>query len=955
MRGLVLIALHSHVLLSLQPAWSQHYHFEQYGIRDGLPHAEVYDIIQADDHTLWLATDGGASRFNGYTFTNYTTRNGLHSNEVSRVFQDRSGGIWIGHSAKGVNYIRHDSVYSMTDLNQVLGSSRIRDMAEGCDGSVYFFSPAGIVAYQDGEVEVLLDSLATQSSASAIAHAGMVLADCQTLIAGNFLGNVYTLSLADGEVNFLEIPGYEQEKLPIYSFTQDDLGRIWIGGMRLYLYDGHTVVEMDVPPRRHQDMQIRHDGTLVSALEGHGFGLFDPLSGEFTQVDRHKGFPAIYNYAICEDHEQNIWIGTYGEGLAMSRDLSTVYYDETNGLRSTLVLDFAEWNDALYIATNGGTFRVVDNVIVDTLFTFSSCRSLDILANGNLLVGTHRGIREVDPQGRIKRLTDFEVYGSLIIDGSIWYKDGRGMHSLAADLHLNLRSQESTKWGPYTVLRNKDEITFLKESQQLAVAQTGLEQYTGYRSMDLINDRELLLLSDHHIHYLTLIDSKVTAHHIDISSDSDLDMANSILVDDKHLWISSRNHIYALSLTRLLEDHAIEKAERSDFGEKLSGYLMDDGMWRDGKGKIWCKTLNQLWAFDPRQNSSSAIAPQPSIHSVKVNQIPVEWPSAGRTPMSLDYRDNHLSIAMQAGSFAHPAGVQYRHRLLGLSGLEDWSPATLENEVVFSYRPDGDYQFEFVASNGHGVWSDIPVKFSFDIARPYWRRPNFWISATGLFLILILGAISYDSRLKARHRQEVLRRTYGAHEEERLRLSREIHDSIGQQLSFMHRRLKKNGNMEMAKMTQSVLAESRTLSMGLHPPSLSRFGLHAALSDLLDQLESQHLITVIREIERPDDGLNKEEETHFYRIAQECLHNIIKHAHADQLIFSLMRKDDAVVMRIEDNGVGFSFDSDAPPSGGLGLVSVAERCQMIRARLDIDSIPGAGTTILISKSIDKPQ
>ena len=135
----------------------------------------------------------------------------------------------------------------------------------------------------------------------------------------------------------------------------------------------------------------------------------------------------------------------------------------------------------------------------------------------------------------------------------------------------------------------------------------------------------------------------------------------------------------------------------------------------------------------------------------------------------------------------------------------------------------------------------------------------------------------------------------------------------------------------------------RALIFELRPESLEREGLVAALSKQGAALQARHDMTVQADLcEEPHLSLTVKQE--LYRIAQEALHNTVKHAHASKVDLVLHRTSNAVILEVRDDGVGFDPLGSFP--GHLGLRSMQERVSNLGGRLQIESAPGQGTHIL---------
>jgi len=215
------------------------------------------------------------------------------------------------------------------------------------------------------------------------------------------------------------------------------------------------------------------------------------------------------------------------------------------------------------------------------------------------------------------------------------------------------------------------------------------------------------------------------------------------------------------------------------------------------------------------------------------------------------------------------------------------------------------------------------------------------------------AAVAVD--LSKRVAQDALRRVVTAQELERRRLARELHDETGQALTSILLGLKAaedaGGPAEMRAAIASLrelavgtLHDVRRLAVELRPRALDDFGLVPALERLTETFAEQTGIDVGFEHSLGPERLPGEVETALYRIVQEALTNVLKHAGAGRVSIVLSRRDGAVSAVIEDDGRG--FEAGGGQHDSLGLVGMSERLGLLDGRLSIESAKGAGTTIV---------
>jgi signal transduction histidine kinase len=196
----------------------------------------------------------------------------------------------------------------------------------------------------------------------------------------------------------------------------------------------------------------------------------------------------------------------------------------------------------------------------------------------------------------------------------------------------------------------------------------------------------------------------------------------------------------------------------------------------------------------------------------------------------------------------------------------------------------------------------------------------------------------------------------GAQELERRRLARELHDETGQALTSILLGLKSLEDAlgderqrgaavaGLRKLVVATLQDVRRLAVELRPKVLDDFGLVPALERLTESFGEQTEIRVRFESSLGDERLSPEAETALYRIVQESLTNVVKHAHAHSVSIVLARKPGAVALVIEDDGSG--FDVAETRDDGFGLEGMRERVGLFGGSLQVESRAGAGATIV---------
>ena len=193
-------------------------------------------------------------------------------------------------------------------------------------------------------------------------------------------------------------------------------------------------------------------------------------------------------------------------------------------------------------------------------------------------------------------------------------------------------------------------------------------------------------------------------------------------------------------------------------------------------------------------------------------------------------------------------------------------------------------------------------------------------------------------------------------ENEKRRIAREIHDSIGQALStvklhldFAESKTKEISNKRdlsrISGMISEIASDLRTLSHDLMPSSLIDFGITTAIHNLIKRVNQTNAVYIFFKHNIDDSKVNQNYELNIYRIVQELINNAIKHSDCDEISISLLLENDNIKLIVEDNGIG---SSDANINNGIGLFNIKNRLSSINGELAISTGQDLGFKVLIN-------
>ncbi len=219
--------------------------------------------------------------------------------------------------------------------------------------------------------------------------------------------------------------------------------------------------------------------------------------------------------------------------------------------------------------------------------------------------------------------------------------------------------------------------------------------------------------------------------------------------------------------------------------------------------------------------------------------------------------------------------------------------------------------------------------------------------ATGIAIALLFGLILLYRNQKELRNKKQLQESFSqdllqSQENERIRISKDLHDGIGQKLLVLKSKLEKTDNKDLVNET---IEEVRSISRDLYPFQLQELGITKAIEHTITQVDENTAVFISSEIDNIDNLFQKEQEVNIYRIVQESLSNIIKHAKAEASKVSIKRLTNKIIISIKDNGVGFDFPEKYKETNSLGLKTLLERTKFLQGQMKIQSKKGNGTLI----------
>lgn len=978
------------------PAIAQVFPFHRYSVEDGLISNSINTLYQDSRGYLWIGTTDGISVYDGKSFKNYTTLDGLKANFISDIIEDpvSPGTMWIATAGGGMErYSRGE--FSHVDLDSALPALQVSGFLLDQSRVVWCATDSGVYKLENGSV-VPFESRVNFRAMALLAVDAEGVVWLRTTEA--FLSYSPTTQALATIFRYEDIGGIAHYPSVI---SADADGTNWVG-----LWDG-TILKI-----RHGNVEQRRITGCVGMIFlfgdldgnlwfGSYFGLFalskkEFLTGQVVHYSTENGLPENTIRTAFVDLEGNVWVGGIGRGLAKLADRSVVKFPieginppnhrsigcaDRDG-RLWVVNELGDlwefWQEAQ--SSNGSSIvtpwrRSVHRLRLPKNNAIPFAIASD--SRGTLWVGYEFGpvasyetISRPHGPSELRLKQEFHLGGDLPEGGAI---------CLTVD-------RSDCVW----VSVNRQGIVLLDPSKEQSVVRiygeaegvpTGYvwsiyEDRTGNIWAATFRDCITKLPSGagfggkfrRYIAGVDFPDAKAFGFAEDTSGNVWVGTSSNgvaILSRDSVRTLSTRDGLPSnrvLSITRDLEgkmwlgtqvgavcyDNAQSKIVLKN-RELMGSAVFTSGT--TSKGLLWFVTSAGLTVYSPREDTVRRVPPPVYIGRFLVGGHEMR----ADTVVELSHDQNNCAVEFVGLNFKDERGVQYQYKLEGAD--REWSAPSNSHSVSYASLRPGTYTFLVKAITASGIESALPASLTFTISPPYWRTWWFY-GLEALSVVSVLLVVRKRKILQLKKETEVQRefsrRLLDSQEQERKRIAAELHDSLGQDLVIIKNRadneLQRSETPasrldEISSVASEAIQNVREISYNLRPYQLDRMGLTRALQSITTRIAQSSAIVFSIDVQNIDGLLPRELEIHLYRIVQEAANNIIKHSGATEACFTVARTQDAITVDISDKGKGFD---QAMQTGGLGLRGITERVAILSGTLSLSSSLGSGTKIVIN-------
>jgi signal transduction histidine kinase/ligand-binding sensor domain-containing protein len=937
---------------------------EQWTTDTRFPGGGVSGIAQTADGYLWIGTDRGLMRFDGFNFrpVSFASIATASNVPILQLLTDADGRLWI--RPQGADLIRQkDGKFESVRYGPVAITALSKD---NHDGVLVSDIEQGTFRFMQDHVQKLGPASPPVISLAETADGRIWMG---TLGDGLFL-------LTSGRTTYVNTGLPDRKINCLLAIGSDEL---WVGtDTGLYRRSGKNFRRIELPSflgtvqvlslLRDRDSNI-WVGTTRGLLRINAKGI------AFSEENELRGGGGIN--VLFEDREGNLWIGG-ARGLGRIRDGAFVTYSSVGDRRF-------EHNGPIYVDPEGRTWmapaqgglHVLQNGRVQPVTSippnevvYSISGRADVVWVGRQRGGLTRirfrtgaaASQSYTMANGLAQNSAYAVYESR--DGSVWagtlnsgvseFKDGRfTTYTTTNGLASNTVS---------SILETRDGAMWFATPSGLSSFANG--QWRTYTTVEGLPSPEVNCLFEDSSGTLWSGTSAglafLASNRFQVPHESPDVLRGQIvgMAEDKSgkFWIATSDHVLRVPRDKLVSGVVKEvdarEYDQADGLESTQGVKRSQSVVLDSAGRIWFSLTNGLSVVDPSHISDSSVPALPHIEAITADNTLINLAGSVRIPPS----PGRITFEYTGLSLAVPGRIRFRYFLEGFD--RSWSEPTAAREAVYTNLGAHSYRFRVVASNSEGRWSESEAALGFTVEPTVWQTWWFRTGSAALILLFVWCAYLYRLRQLANEFDIRLEERVG----ERTRVARELHDTLLQSFHGLLLRFQTVSNLlpagepkqklEIAiDQAAQAITEGRDAVQGLRSSATVTNDLASAITALGAELARGELNPNTTEFHVEVEGAPRDLHPilrdEIYRIAGEALRNALHHAHAQRIEVEIRYDERQLRLRVRDDGKGIDPNllHKYGRAGHYGLEGMRERANLMGGKLAVWSELDSGTEV----------
>ncbi len=965
-------------------SFAQQYPFVHYSPKDGLVSNQVRGIYQDSKGKLYFTSINGLSVYDGARFINYNSVNGLDNNIVNCVLEMGNDSMWITTNDSRIYSLVNNKLRKIV-LKQPppLIDNLIRDNK----GILYAASEHGLFVFEkDRFIKIPFINTEGKDINSFISNICPI---------GRYLLITRDNSLVDAEERYI-VYLYDKETHRItaqtktgsvFSVTSAPDGRTWAS-------TGTNIIALDTAELQKGKIVFRKLPRVFENMPTGPFNFinFDQycnfwMTDKLTALNKIDPEGSLISYTITsglnnmdisqvfEDKEGTAWIATYSGGVDKLAQHNLSSSTGAFGISSIASIWYSAAKDhVLFYSYSNSKAVIAGN---------NSVRIFSVVPSGKFLqlFETAKGIFGISEQGLYKiRINGNRMYPGIFLPGDPVYRinnpieDRNGnligcgkdyLIAVSGDRMIQKRINDyvdhaaldtsgniwiASRMGKVTMYRpyTDDSANYLAEEKIIAKTLNGISP----RSITIDKDNRIWIgTRKDGIHIFKLENGGLRLQfRVHTSTGLSDNFISHIVCDgDNNIWACSSSGLDKISIKN--GSPVIENITRQN---NIYQGMLNIVISKDNT--VWGQHAGGLIKVTSNKRDRTGYMPSLLLSMIRSGKDTIPASIKG----SLSYKQNNISFYFGATSFLDEKQVLYSYRLEGGNNTQ-WSEPSNSAFVSFISLNPGDYTLYIKANFPAGRYPEQMIRYSFSIAPPWWQA--WWFKAA--VILLGIGVLATGIRFYYRRKlekQKVILEKQQAIEKERTRIAIDMHDDLGAGLSRIKFLSQSLANKKMEDEHTRISLEKIT---GYSDEMAEKMGeiiwalneKNDTLADLVAYTRSYTMEYLANHgiqceantpLHLPGTFIQGEVRRNTFLSVKECLHNIVKHANASRVEFSV-QLNRGIEIIIHDNGKGINLNNQRINSNGLE--NIRKRMKEMNGQAQFIDEQGTKVTLYIPMSV----
>ena len=932
-------------------------------VSDGLPSSIVYHACEDQNGFIWIGTDHGVSRYDGYFFDNFTTADGLPDNEVLKVFADKVGRVWFLALNGKISYYFNGVIYNEfndpTLVNCVTPQATV-SFFEDYFGNLWFSSQGNYITLLTKDKKVLQLQIPFDKNSPNIApstqHTGFPLHDARdSSLYVYFDQSVFKFNYADN--SFTRTKTLEHYFYNVFAYTSQSHATYYDEKqfLREIINDSlQTIFQFKRPIHRYL---LTDDDQLFIAGKNDRLETFDHNTGQMVALLENCRINGV-----LLDHNQNVWFCTRGRGLyfqnANAKDV--VYIGKEQNTDDPETHTVIVRKDQKILWGENGTWLGVHNLKSGlssrtNLDNTPDVRLINLLEipHNRVVIGLDNQVMLLDSNYvlspinvyRTDKLKSWFGAKDMCLDknGILWYNTSASLYHWDTN-DKNQQSYYSNarlgKRGFSIAVDYKNRI-WSSCIDGLFVVTNPLEEkpletkISDLRFLDLIENKNQIMIGASENDGIMFFKNDILIKTISYKDVLDVDLIRCIALEENTLWCGTNKGIKKLVLSDNLELlHVVS------FGENEGLLNMDVRKIYIDTEHVYAATNHGLLRV-PKNKDQVVI----SKSNTYIRTISGTWGKIlGNSPVEIDYLNNNLLIEFSCVSINHNNNVVFQY---AVDDTSNWTTLHSRN-LSINDLPFGDHNIHIRSRIIGSNWSK-PETVVVHVIAPFWKTTYFAI----LSVILIFGILALVFYVSSRTRILKLKQI-STIKAERERISIDLHDDVGADLTriaLMAERLKEDDDAASQKtLANKIISNASGLRLKADQIIWALNPIYDTTSDLAaylhyygkDFFEGTPMQFHFHESVIEKSALSSLQRRNLFLIFKEGMNNALKHSKATNIHLSFLSDKKEIKITLVDNGIGIEKSNNK-----IGMKSMKKRASEINAEYTISPNITGGTVISI--------